>query len=84
MVSIFTIILLIQPTFASGENLYVSRDAAEKKILGKTTSNEKSKLSLNGGCTSFAPPNYDRKSFTFYIDELNPTFDVGFLKKNFR
>ncbi len=83
LMGIFVISILVQPVFAANENLYVSRDIVEQGIAEKNASKPKNVFSLNDGCTSFAPLNYDRKSNVFYFDELSPTFDVGFLKKEF-
>ncbi|MCH8323935.1 MAG: hypothetical protein IH813_02395, partial [Thaumarchaeota archaeon] len=83
LMSVFVISILVQPVFAANENLYVSRDIAEQGIVEKYALKPKNVFPLNDGCTSFAPENYDHKSNYFYIDELSPTFDVGFLKDEY-
>ena len=85
-VVIFSVILIsmvAQPVFASNENLYVSRDVAEQQISEKYYSQLDNTYSFTEGCTSFAPLNYSHKSYLFYIDVLNPTFDVGFSKNEY-
>lgn len=77
----FSIVVSLSDVYAY-ENLYVSRDIAEKNIEEKYTSISNSYI-LTDECSSFAPKNYDHKSNYRYIDQLSPTFDVGFLKNEF-
>jgi len=80
LMSVFIISMLVQPVFATNENLYVSSDIAEQGIVEKYYSQLENTFPFSDGCTSFAPENYHHKSNYFYIDELSPTFDVGFFK----
>ena len=82
ILSLLAITLLVQPAFAN-ENLFVSRDIAEKEIAEKLASKSENVFPFSGACTSFAPLNYDHKNNYFYFDQLSPTFDVGFFKNEF-
>ncbi len=55
LMGIFVISILVQPVFATNENLYVSRDIAEQGIVEKYYSQLENTFPFNDGCTSFAP-----------------------------
>ena len=77
------LIPLFTSAFATNENLYVSKDIAEQSIVEKYISQKDKNRSFIDGCSSFAPQSYDRTSFYRYVDQFNPTFDVGFFKNEY-
>jgi len=82
-VAFVLLIPLVTSAFATNENLYVSKDIAEQSIVEKFISQKDKNRSFIDGCSSFAPQSYDRVSSYRYVDQFNPTFDVGFFKNEY-
>ena len=84
---LFLVFLLVTipliPSVFANENLYVSKDIAEKNFIENYGLDVDNDRSFIDGCTSFAPKNYHRVTTYRYFDQLSPTFDVGFLKNEY-
>lgn len=76
---LLSIFLVFSTSPASAEeNLYVSKDIADKNFLKNFPLESDSEFAFVDGCTSFVSENYHRVSYSRYIDQISPTFDVGF------
>ena len=75
----FTIII-IESEGTSNPNLYVSSDYVKKNLVNTLKFDFEYPMRESTGCNSFAPKDWDKKSFYRYIDVMNPSLDISYLR----
>jgi len=81
---IFFTITIIESEGTSNPNLYVSSEYLQNNFNKILNVDFEYPFNESTGCNSFAPKNWDKKSFfSIYFDVMNPSFQISFLRNEF-
>jgi len=80
VIIIFFTIIIIESEGTSNPNLYVSSDYIKKNLINTLKFDFEYPMKESTGCNSFAPKNWDKKTFYRYFDVMNPSLDISFLR----
>jgi len=76
----FFTITIIESEGTSNPNLYVSSDYVKKNLVNTLKFDFEYPMRESTGCNSYAPKNWDKKSFYRYFDVMNPSLQISFLR----
>lgn len=78
---IFFTITIIESEGTSNPNLYVSSEYVKNNLINTLKFDNEYPMRESTGCNSFAPKNWDKKTFFGrYFDVMNPSFDISFFR----
>ncbi len=76
-------VFVIESEGTLNPNLYVSSEYLQNNLNKILNFDFGYPINESTGCNSFAPKNWDKKSFFRYIDVMNPSLDISFLRNEF-
>ena len=77
---IFGSVFVIESEGTSNPNLYVSSDYVKKNLVNTLKFDFEYPMRESTGCNSYAPKNWDKKSYYRYFDVMNPSLQISFLR----
>lgn len=73
-------IFVIESEGTSNPNLYVSSEYVKNNLIKILNFDFEYPFNESTGCNSYAPKNWDKKSFYRYFDVMNPSLQISFLR----
>lgn len=73
-------IFVIESEGTSNPNLYVSSEYVKNNLIKILNFDFEYPFNEFTGCNSYAPKNWDKKSFYRYFDVMNPSLQISFLR----
>ena len=73
-------VIVIEPEGTSNPNLYVSSEYVKNNLIKILNVDFEYPFNESTGCNSYAPKNWDKKSFYRYFDVMNPSLQISFLR----
>ncbi len=73
-------IFVIESEGTSNPNLYVSSEYVKNNLIKILNVDLEYPFNESTGCNSYAPKNWDKKSFYRYFDVMNPSLQISFLR----
>ena len=73
-------IFVIESEGTSNPNLYVSSEYVKNNLIKILNVDFEYPFNESTGCNSYAPKNWDKKSFYRYFDVMNPSLQISFLR----
>ncbi len=73
-------IFVIESEGTSNPNLYVSSEYVKNNLIKILNFDFEYPFNVSSGCNSYAPKNWDKKSFYRYFDVMNPSLQISFLR----
>ena len=83
LIGIFSTIELIPESEGANPNLYVSQEIARENLRKILEFDYEYVFKESTNCNSYAPVNYSHKTYTRYIDFLNPSAEVAFYRNEY-
>jgi len=80
VIIIFFTIIIIESEGTSNPNLYVSSDYVKKNLVNTLKFDFEYPMRESTGCNSFAPKDWDKKSYYRYFDVMNPSLEISYLR----
>ncbi len=77
---IFGSVFVIESEGTSNPNLYVSSEYVKNNLINILKFDFEYPIKESTGCNSYAPKDWDKKTFYRYIDVMNPSLDISFLR----
>ena len=76
-------VIVIESEGTSNPNLYVSSEYVKNNLIKILNVDFEYPFNESTGCNSYAPKNWDKKSFYRYFDVMNPSLQISFLRNEF-
>ena len=76
-------VFVIESEGTSNPNLYVSSEYVKNNLIKILNVDFEYPFNESTGCNSYAPKNWDKKSFYRYFDVMNPSLQISFLRNEF-
>ncbi len=73
-------VFVIESEGTSNPNLYVSSEYVKNNLIKILNVDFEYPFNESTGCNSYAPKNWDKKSFYRYFDVMNPSLQISFLR----
>ncbi len=73
-------VFVIESEGISNPNLYVSSEYVKNNLIKILNVDFEYPFNESTGCNSYAPKNWDKKSFYRYFDVMNPSLQISFLR----
>ena len=73
-------VIVIESEGTSNPNLYVSSEYVKNNLIKILNVDFEYPFNESTGCNSYAPKNWDKKSFYRYFDVMNPSLQISFLR----